>query len=134
MVLRVTASKFGVVVKRKRQHTSLASQLLYSSVSPSVTALQWGRQHEQNALYQYNQTLSGDLTLTSAGFFVHECGYLGASPDSIVKDAAGQSVKLVEAKCPFKVRDKTVEQACNDDKSFCCNIINNMPCLRLDHD
>lgn len=49
---RLTASKFGIVVKRKRQHTSLASQMLYSSINPSVTALQWGRQHEPDALHQ----------------------------------------------------------------------------------
>ena len=55
--LRLTASKFGVIVKRKRQHTSLVSQLLYKSVSASVSALQWGREHEADALNQYQQTL-----------------------------------------------------------------------------
>ena len=65
---RLTASKFGIVMKRKRQHTSLASQMLYSSVNPSVTALQWGRQHEPDALHQYRQMLGSDLTLISAGF------------------------------------------------------------------
>ena len=131
---RVTASKFGIVVKHKRQHTFLASQLLYSSVSPSVTALQWGWQHEPDALHQYRQTLSSGLTLISAGFFADICGYLGASPDGIVEDAAGQSLKLVEMKCPFRARDKTVEQASMDDRSFCCRLVDDTPCLRPDHD
>ena len=39
---RLTASKYGIVVKHKRQHTSLASQMLYSSINPLVTARQWG--------------------------------------------------------------------------------------------
>ena len=122
---RATASKFGIVVKYKRQHALLVSELLYSSINPSVTALQWGWQHESDVLHQYHQTLSSDLTLISARCFVDKCGYLGASPDGIVKDAAGQLVKLVEVKCPFKARDKTVKQACNNDKCFCCSIVNN---------
>ena len=67
-------------------------------------------------------------------FSIDKCGYLGASPDGIVKDVAGQLVKLVEVKCPFSARDKAVEQACIDDKSFCCGIVNNTPCLRSHHD
>ena len=101
--------------------------MLYSSVNPSVTALQWGRQHE----HQYCQILGSDLTLISAGFFVGKCG---SSPDGIVTDVAGQLVKFVEVKCPFRARDKTVKQASMDDKSFCCGIVNNTPCLRSDHD
>ena len=34
---RLTASKFDLIVKCKRQHASLVSQLLYASVSPSVS-------------------------------------------------------------------------------------------------
>ena len=132
--LRITASKFGVVIKRKRQHTSLVSQMLYSSIHPSVLALQWGRQHEHDALHEYQQTLTSNLILKGVGFFVDGCGYLGASPDGIVVDDAGRSVKLVEVKCPYKARDKTIEQACSEDKSFCCNIVKGKPCLKLDHD
>ena len=52
----------------------------------------------------------------------------------MVKDASGQLVKVVEVKCPFRARDKSVEQACIDDKSFCCSIVNNTPCLRINHE
>ena len=46
-----------------------------------------------------------------------------------------QLVKVVEVKCPLiRARDKTIEQACTDDKSFCCNIVNNTPSLRIDHE
>ena len=72
--------------------------------------------------------------MISAGFFIDKYGYLGASPDGLVKDVAGQLVKLVEVKCQFSARDKTFEQACVDDKSFCCGIANNTPCLRSRHD
>ena len=90
---RITASKFGLVVKRKRQHTSLVNQLLYTSVSPSVLALQWGRQHECDVLQLYKEALNDGCTLLNAGLFVDECGYLGASPDSLVVDSSGKPVK-----------------------------------------
>ena len=127
---RITASKFGRVVKRKRQHTSLVHQLLYTSVNPSVSALQWGQQHEQDALHEYCQSLNGGLMLIKAGLFLDKCGYLGASPDGIVLDSSGQPVKVVEVKCPFSARDKTVEQACTE-KSFCCSILDGKPRLKF---
>ena len=37
---RLTASKFGVIVKRKKQHTSLVYQLMYTSVSPSYSGVE----------------------------------------------------------------------------------------------
>ena len=131
---RITASKFGLVVKRKRQHTSLVNQLLYTLVSPSVVALQWGRQHEYDALQHYERTLNDGFTLSNTGLFVDKCGYLGASPDSLVIDGSGQPVKIVEIKCPFVVRDKTVEEACRANKGFCCEILNGKPSLKSDHD
>ena len=105
---RITASKFGVVIKRVRQHTSLVSQLLYTSLSPAVKALQWGREHEPVALQEYSRTLPSTLSLSKAGIFLDESGYLGASPDGIVVDEAGHSIKLVEVRCPFSARDMTV--------------------------
>ena len=99
-----------------------------------------------DVLHQYRQILTSDFSLISAGFFVDKCEYLGASPDGMIKDASGQAspdgmikdasgqlVKVVEVKCPFRARDKTVQQACIDDKSVCCSIVNNTPCLRIDH-
>ena len=63
-----------------------------------------------------------------------KCGYLGASPDAIVIDAAGQTVKLIEVKCPYKACDKTIAQACSEDKSFCCNTVEDKTCLKVNHD
>ena len=68
--------------------------------------------------------------LIKAGLFLDKCGYLGASPDGIVLDSSGQPVKVVEVKCPFSARDKTVEQACTD-KSFCCSILDGKPRLKF---
>ena len=95
-----------------------------------MSALQWSQQHEQDALHEYCQLLSGGLTLIKAGLFVDKCGYLGASPDGIVLDSSGLPVKVVEVKCPFSAKDKTVEQACNG-KSFCCSILDGKPRLKF---
>ena len=62
-----------------------------------------------------------------------KCGYLGASPDSIVVDGSGKPVKIVEVKCPFGARDQTVEEACKANKGFCCKISNGKPSLKFDH-
>ena len=52
---RITASKFGTVVKRRNHN--LAKQLLYSQVSSgTVSALLWG-QHEADALVSYKTKL-----------------------------------------------------------------------------
>ena len=131
---RLTASKFGVIVKRRKQHTSLVHQLLYTSCSPSVLALQWGRDHEPDALHKYCQTLSDDMRLISAGIFVDKCGFLGASPDGIVVNSSEKPVCLVEVKCPFNAKEKTVEEACSSIKSFCSESVEQRPCLKTSHD
>ena len=128
---RISASKFGVVIKRVRQHTSLVSQLLYTSLSPAVKALQWGREHEPVALQECSKALPSALSLSKAGIFIDESGYLGASPDGVVRDEAGRPLKLVEVKCPFTARDKTIKQACAESKSFCCAIIDNKCQLKV---
>ena len=66
--------------------------------------------------------------------FLDESSYLGASPDGIVVDEAGHSIKLVEVKCPFSARDMTVKEACTEAKSLYCNIINNKCQLKVNHE
>ena len=86
---RITASKFGTVIKCQRNHTNLAKQLLYANVSSGgVSALIWGQQHEADALEAYQTTLSPGLTMHDTGVFIDECGFLGASPDAIVKNGS----------------------------------------------
>lgn len=131
---RITASKFGTVVKRRRNHNNLAKQMLYSQVSSgTVSALLWGQQHEADALASYKTKLDCGLTLNEAGIFISECGFLGASPDGVVTDHLECSVCLVEVKCPYKARNKSVEEM-YDDPSFCCSLVNGEPVLKQNHD
>lgn len=131
---RITASKFGLVIKRCRNHTSLAKQLLYHPVcSAKVLALLWGQQHESDALSAYRFSLSCGLSLMNAGFFVSDCGFLGASPDAVVKDISLRTVRLVEVKCPYKGRGKHVEELYSDP-TFCCSLVDGDPVLSENHD
>lgn len=62
---------------------------------------------------------------------VQDCGlfidplrpWLAASPDGIVTDSrTGQWLLCLEVKCPYKHRDRRVEDACRDDPAFCLEI------------
>ena len=99
-------------------------QLLYK-------ALQWGHEHEPVALHEYSKAIPSALTLSTTGIFIDESGYLGASPDGVVRDEAGRPLKLVKVKCPFSARDMTIKQACAESKSFCCAIIDNKCQLKV---
>ena len=99
---RITASKFGRVIKRHRNHTKLAKQLLYTKVaSGGVAALVWGQQHEADAIDVYGRSLGANFKVRETGVYIDYCGFLGASPDGIVEDDSGEIVRLVEVKCPY---------------------------------
>ena len=49
-------------------------------------------------------------------------------------DEAGHSIKVVEVKCPFSARDKTVKQTCAESKSFYCGIVDDKCQLKIDHE
>lgn len=62
---------------------------------------------------------------------VQECGlfidpqrpWLAASPDGIVRDEqTGQRLLCLEVKCPYKHRNRRVEDACREDHAFCLEL------------
>ena len=117
---RITASRFGTVIKRRRNFDTLVKQLLYTSFNSSgVSALVWGQHHEEDALEQYRQTLMSGHSLHRAGLFVRSCGFLDASPDAVVKDESGDIVRVVEVTCPYKARNKTIEEMLDGQSFFC---------------
>ena len=70
------------MIKRRRNHNTLAKQLLYCKVSGgTVVALLWGQQHETDALQSYQMSLGSGLTVHEVGVFIGNSGFLGASPD-----------------------------------------------------
>ena len=99
---RITASKFGTVIKCRRNHTNLAQQLLYPKVTGPIFALIWGQQHESDALEAYRTTLHSSFTVNQVEICNSDCGYLGASPDGVVEDSSNNPIHLIEVQCPYK--------------------------------
>ena len=131
---RLTASKFGLVIQRQRNHSSLTTQLLYKASSNArVAPLLWGQQHESDAIDEYKKKLSHQNTVREAGIFISDCGFLGASPDGLV-DHLGSPITVLEVKCPYKARNMTVTEMCVD-KSFYCSLDENFqPVLKRTHE
>ena len=88
------------MIKRQRNHASLANQILYKTSSTArVAPLIWGQQHERDALNEYKKSLSPGNDVLECGIYVSDCGFLGASPDGFVH-RSGTIIKLLEVKCP----------------------------------
>lgn len=61
-------------------------------------ATEYGNENELAAIFKFENELN--LEVKETGFHAHENGWLGASPDGLVSDAA-----IVEIKCPYGKRN-----------------------------
>ena len=135
---RITASRYRQVLHTyiQKPSFSLLKAVCYpESFSFKVPATLWGCQHEQDAIQQYkSQAISHtDISITSCGF--HIClthPFLGASPDALVQcECCGQGV--VEVKCPYCGRDKTILETSEMQPRFCLETIGDQQRLKTDH-
>lgn len=76
-----------------------------------IKAIQWGRDHEQEAIAAFAS--SENLSVMPTGFWLHECGFLGASPDGLVGNDA-----IVEVKCPYQYRDSSMMENIKHSKNY----------------
>lgn len=51
-----------------------------STIGVTVAALEWGKDHDSDAR-RYQESLESGYRVELCGLFVHDNGYLGASPD-----------------------------------------------------
>lgn len=117
---RLTASKFGEVIKC-RTPSMKCFNLLYPSKSVlSSASLQWGKDNEEKARNQYQ--LHSKYSVRESGIHISDLGFLAASPDGLVYDADDQLVGIIEIKCPYSVRNSTVWDACSRKSFFCTKI------------
>jgi len=78
--------------------------------TPHSAALQWGCDHEHDAIQQYVVTTSTN---------VEECGvflsvdypFLTTSPDGVIH-LRNEEFGIMEVKCPYKHCDSSIEMAC----------------------
>ncbi|KAF0031020.1 hypothetical protein F2P81_017751 [Scophthalmus maximus] len=68
--------------------------------------------------------LARPVTVQDCGLFIDaQRPWLAASPDGIVTDSGtGKWLLCLEVKCPYKHRERRVEDACRDDNAFCLQI------------
>ena len=112
---RITASNFGAILKRKKDTTDkfLRNSFLKKDFTSSATS--YGKANEAVAKQMYIKRTGSHLH--EVGLIVHpDLPFLGASPDGIVCDKG--CTGLIEVKCPYSVRDMTVNDACEERTDF----------------
>ncbi|KAM9318945.1 uncharacterized protein KZ484_023255 [Pholidichthys leucotaenia] len=93
-------------------------------------AMSWGVQMEAEAVRRYQKfkssALGRPISVQDCGLFIDpQRSWLAASPDGIVEDSrTGQQLLCLEVKCPYKHRQRTVEEACRSDTAFCLTMEN----------
>ena len=134
---RITASNFGIVLKRRKSifPKSILNTILSSSKSSSCPApCKWGKQNETEALKQYVLHKQNSVNVSSCGFVVSQASpWLGASPDFLINDPTeSTTVGLGEIKCPYSKRDETIDEAC-EDKTFFLSKVDGNVFLKRNH-
>ena len=127
---RITASNVGQIAKRKAT-TKVASkvkQLLHSKFHGN-RATDWGLLQEDVSQGEYlkvKQAISPEFSLVNSGLVVSVANpWLAASPDGLVYDPKADPPQgLVEFKNPYSVREKTLEEAATNCKTFCLTVNN----------
>ncbi|XP_018573228.1 uncharacterized protein LOC108912481 [Anoplophora glabripennis] len=103
---RLTASKFGLVLKackRNKYPPSLLKALLEGYSMDRVLAVQWGKDNEQTAIQKFMEETN--FSVIATGLCLHECGFMGASPDGLVGEDS-----IIEVKCPYKFRNISINE------------------------
>ncbi|KAM9543371.1 uncharacterized protein ACIB01_011222 isoform 1-T2 [Guaruba guarouba] len=109
-----------------------------SSPSVQTRAMAWGVHNEKVAVQAYeqlkSQAVGKPVRVEDCGLFIdRDKKWIAASPDGIIKEAAtGKALGLLEVKCPYKHRNSTVRDACND-KDFCLKMEGDSYALKKDH-
>ena len=125
----LTASNFGVVLRRSKFPDAFLRRLVDAPPPPSslsekeveeggegeevtTAATAWGVIHEDDAVRSFEK--STGLEARRTGIWLHESGFLGASPDGLVGDDA-----VLEVKCPYAAKDMTPREAAAKLSRFC---------------
>ncbi|XP_071608601.1 uncharacterized protein [Heliangelus exortis] len=117
---------------------SYLKAVVNSSPKVQTPAMSWGIRNEKAAVEAYEELKSQaegkQVRVEDCGLFIHrEKNWIAASPDGVIKEAAtGKALGLLEVKCPYKHRNRTVREACKD-KDFCLEMDGDSYALKKDH-
>ncbi|KAM9616047.1 uncharacterized protein ACIBXB_022165 isoform 1-T4 [Morphnus guianensis] len=134
---RIANSKFANG-KTDEVPQSYLKAVVSSSPGVQTPAMSWGLRNEKAAVRAYeqlkSQAVGKPVRVDDCGLFIHEeKKWIAASPDGIIKEAAtGKALGLLEVKCPYKHRNRTVREACKD-KDFCLEVDGDSYALKKDH-
>ncbi|XP_068810225.1 uncharacterized protein [Struthio camelus] len=134
---RIANSKFANG-KTDEVPQSYLKAVVSSGPGVQTPAMLWGIRNEKAAVQAYeqfkSQKMGRPVRVEDCGLFIHKGKeWLAASPDGIIKEAdTGKSLGLLEIKCPYKHRNKTVREACKD-KDFCLEVDGDAYSLKRDH-
>ncbi|XP_053895625.1 uncharacterized protein LOC128843106 [Malaclemys terrapin pileata] len=131
---RIANSKF-VNGKSSEVPQSYLKAVVSSGSKMQTPAMSWGTRNEKKAVQAYEELQSRrtgkPVKVEECGLFIHPGKeWLAASPDGIVREAG--TGKLLEVKCPYKHRDKTVKEACKDT-AFCLEADGESYSLKRNH-
>ena len=118
---------------------TLVESILYKPPPSSAAAIEWGTSHEGNARETILMRKShGDsYQVSQIGIFIStEHPWLAATPDGVVHDPSepgGHHNGLLEIKCPYSARNKSLTDACKELDRFCCTILNDKVTLKTTH-
>ncbi|XP_032887600.1 uncharacterized protein LOC116979827 [Amblyraja radiata] len=120
---KVSHSKF-VNGKSNEVPQSYLKSIVGQGSNVLTPPMKWGIDNEPVALQQYEKLKSKEMKreveVRPCGLFIDPAkNWLAASPDGVVQDKKTKTtVGLVEVKCPYKHRNHTVTEAC-EDRYFC---------------
>lgn len=132
--IRLTASVAKKFFTAKKYETLVNEHLWKSTDLSNIQAVQYGRDNEKKALKDYIQITKSNVC--NAGLVINN-NYpgLGCSPDGLVVNTHGMITKLIEIKCPFKLRDIHPNQFDTTlHKNMCYIIENGELKLKRNHD
>ena len=121
---RVTASKLKAAVHTNIVQPSLS--LIMSICYPESRqfhskATSWGCEHEKTARDAYVTLKKKDhnnLDVRTCGLFINPSyPHFGASPDGIITCSCCIGMGVLEVKCPYSCRDKSLAEASSDSNS-----------------
>ncbi|XP_029964542.1 uncharacterized protein LOC115400671 [Salarias fasciatus] len=125
---RIAHSRFAKGTSQTPPSSYLAA-ITGGGPTVQTRAMSWGVQMEAEAVRRYQKlktaALGRPVSVQDCGLFIDaRRSWLAASPDGIVTDGgSGQWLLCLEVKCPYKHRQRRVEDACRDDPAFCLQIL-----------
>ena len=133
--IRITSNNFGRACNRQFRQLyppSLVKTILGDYGSLHTAAIQWGCDHESDAIHSYS--LKAQKAVCECGIFSStSIPYLATLPDGIILLDNTTTSGLSEVKCPFKHRKSTIEKACSE-ASFCLANTDNGVALKRMYD